>query len=281
MKNKKNKSQIRNSSPEIFKQSKELIKSANKTVKNSRLNKNNDIVVSADSRLEFCTAILYCKGIKIFKHIYSLCLEGAGDCAAILARTLFETLVNLLLIIRGDRLAEDFIDFYFIEAFDCFKDIKKHFEDLELSEDEEDFMMWGYNKVVARFKNKSGRTKKDWYKKESTADKASDVGLSRHYDLGYRRYSAIAHSSPEAMFDHIRANHNESEVRLSYQPSEQYIKEILPESSKYFILILYVFVKIFKLNVTEELKADMKILKDNEDYQECFKKNEILAENFL
>jgi len=180
----------------------------------------------------------FAKGWKTFQSIYLLCSRQFAEDAAILVRSIFEMVVNLLYISKDPQnRALLFVEFDYIER-------QKRLDRLSKSPDDP----WGQallksvdpatiETLVSEYNRVRARYPKDWlWSGESTKKMASDVGLAFHYDWIYWVLSDLAHTSPRAVKEYISGGRDG--LTVGVESTEKDIDRVWFTACRYFLILV-------------------------------------------
>lgn len=206
------------------------------------------------SKVQNVIGFLSTKAFKTYVSIYLLCLNGAGQDAEILLRSLIEILINIkyLLKTNSDTRANMYFDFF---DFKTARDIKKLRNDprigMKLKEHEE-----SYNKKQKEYLEKYDPQNKNSWSGKRLADMADDVGLSEIYDKAYNFSSNMVHSNILCSPEYIKTV--EGHIDFVAGPSFSCIERVLASSLECLINILVDFNNVFEVGNDQKINNFIK-----------------------
>lgn len=213
--------------------------------------------IKGESQFHDVMAFLFSKSYKTFWAIHILAQHGFGQDAVILTRSLFEILVTSKYIIAKDAdLVEKFVKYDLIvhkkradklkedierERIPRIQELEAFFNDTvrmqELAE--------SYSQVKDLYPDKR------YWSDKSIKKMAEDVGLSFDYDYFYQPSSDMVHTNAMIIEDYTDFE-GESMI-CDVVPSETSLQLVFHSSIKYFICILHIVDKTYKLECEDQL----------------------------
>lgn len=204
------------------------------------------------------TTFVLGKAYKTHGAILLLCLQGYGEDAAILTRSLFDLTIALLYILK-DKTNKRVLRYFHYDSiirkkmFDYAKDVPvfaKLFEERKLHPKP------GDTTIEEEEKNAKLAQKKYNYGRMGWSDKpirqmAEEVGRQGAYQTVYYLQSNISHSAVRTMNDYIKAHDKGYTVDIGQ--SENWVQEDLVASFDFFMSIISRCNKTLRLGLAKQL----------------------------
>ena len=205
-------------------------------------------------------AFVLAKAYKSHKSIMLLCDNQSGQDAAIIVRSLFDLMVNLLYIFQTDSnerfnrygafdwvLRKRMIDYAksnknMIEMIEQ-RAVKKQFGDDQLEEINKQA-----KEAQIKYKFKTG-----WSDK-TIEQMAREVGKNDHYQTVYRLQSNVSHSNSRSMLEYVKIQEDKS-LLFDIGGSDVWAEESLVAASDFFLSIIAKINSMLKLGIDEELDS--------------------------
>lgn len=229
---------------------------------------NNNPIFSNEDVYKNVIWFLTGKSSKTFRAIRILCSLGYGEDAAILLRSLFENLLYILFISKGEKekLALEYIEYDFIikkEGLDRLKkypnDYIKYKKEIDRQELE---IINNYNNFLQKY---SYKNKRNIFNKDKRM-LAKEVGLEWEYDMVYWLDSHYAHTTPNTANKMIKFEENI--YSASSGPSDNFVLQNIVSSLYYILMILEKVIEVFSINEKDNLGKiinDFKELSNTDD----------------
>lgn len=227
---------------------------------NKRLNKMVVDRARTIARLEatpinFFIALVIGKVVKTHNAILILCTNGYGEDAAILTRSIFETLLNIEYILKENT--EERINRY-IEHSRKIKGmylqaLSKHtdavaYSDSELNDEEK-------QKIIndAAIAQEKYDFKINGWSDQSGYKMAEDVGMLADYEMFYKMMCGLAHTDILALDGYASADKEES-PKINMDPSDRYVEVTLVSVFEYILKIVDKWNDLLKLQMDDDLQ---------------------------
>ncbi len=165
--------------------------------------------------------------------------NGAGLGAMKIARGMFETAVMAEYLRRTPEEIEDYIEYGHVLDFKRIKLFPEAVSAEKAREIENE-----YNRVKARFENKTGKIRNHW-NKHPISYMAEKVGRSQQYEIPYSLAASIHHGNFEAMIAHLSGD--ETQLDIDSPPSLAWVKQALVSGHVYLLQALNTLNTFFDL----------------------------------
>ncbi len=204
------------------------------------------------------TAFAIGKGHKTHGAIFSLCKQGYGEDASILARSLFDLLINLLYI-QADKTNERAYQYF---SYDWI--LRKKMFDYALGKPE----VMGkirervsnpkqYDTVVKKIRKQAKLAQKKYkytnrgWSGKSLFDMAEEVGRVNAYRTVYRLQCQLDHNASRSMNEYVE--NTQDGIVFNIGQSENWVKESLIIAFDFYYSILVAFNSHFKAGLKAEI----------------------------
>lgn len=193
---------------------------------------------------QFFTSFCLGKAYKTHLSILTLCKQGYGEDAAILARSLYELMINLIYILNdssGERLKryasyDWIIRQQIYEYAKTVPEMVKMIEERGIDPRPGDETPKDIAEQAKECKEKYNFRSYGGWSDKSIAKMAEEVGRVGAYRTVYSLFSNFTHTAPRAMNDYIKENKDGFTVEVG--PTENFVEETLVASFDFFITII-------------------------------------------
>ncbi len=219
----------------------------------NRVCSRNDHIVDKSNLVELVTAYLFSKSYKTMKSILLLSEEGFGEDACCLLRVLFENTVNILYINKEDSLARAtrYVEHSSVTKIYAYDHYPTWIRDA-LIDSSESIATLRVDRDVILAKYGGEKFVKSW-SGYSIDVMASMVGLGDDYSTVYDICCDLAHTRINASNHYVREE--ESTLIFDAGQSDRLVDAALIFASRYFILILQTWNKVFALGINTDLES--------------------------
>ncbi|MBU1026552.1 MAG: hypothetical protein KKA31_02360 [Candidatus Margulisbacteria bacterium] len=201
------------------------------------------------SSLQNVIGFLSTKAFKTYVSIYLLCLNGAGQDAEILLRSLIEILINIKYLLKTDSDTRSNMYFDFFD-FKTARDIEKLKNDprigKRLKEHEE-----RYNERKEKYLEKYDIKNKISWSGVFLSDMAKNADLTEIYNKAYNFSSNMVHSNILCSPEYIKTV--EGHIDFDAGPSFSCVERVLTSSLECLINILLDFNKVFEVDNDQKI----------------------------
>lgn len=217
------------------------------------------------SNLDRLLFLFHAKTIKTLKAILLLSENGFGEDSAQLTRSIFETYINALYILKfdtGDKVRL-FSEYNLVDHFDQLKKLKEKINEkpileeyerviLQYDEKEIDEIRKFRDKKIKEYKakNQAGINKKSW-SLVTTRQMAVETDNEKLFDQIYWQISQISHPHGKGLENYFE---NKDKMTLfNDSPSSNWVSESLIFSSDIFMRLLVIINECFNLNLNKRI----------------------------
>ncbi len=200
-------------------------------------------------------ALMFAKAIKTHSALTLLCRQGYGEDAFVLARSLFEIVLDVTYILKEDtekRLCR-YLDFYWKASSSRIGEFSKNLPSEtsgELIFDRESIEKIYDKAAQVQEKHKYDRTenwlnKKDW-------EMAEELGMKDDYDTIYKIMCGFAHTDISALLMFTDLDNKENPT-ISFLPSNKHVKEVLLFGFEFIFKIVTYWSELLAIPMKQEL----------------------------
>lgn len=236
-------------------QTKKLLFDFNKRLNKMVVDRARAIVRLEATPINFFIALVIGKVVKTHNAILILCTNGYGEDAAILTRSIFETLLNIEYILKEN--SEERVNRYiehsrkikgiYLQALSTHTDAAAH-SDSALSDEEKQKIISEDAMVQEKYNFKiNGWSDKSGYKM------AEDVGMLADYEMFYKMMCGLAHTDILALDGYASVDKEES-PKINMDPSDKYVEVTLVSVFEYFLKIVDKWNDLLKLDMDNDLQ---------------------------
>ncbi len=233
-------------------QTKELLFDFNQRLNKMVVDRARAIVRLEATPINFFIALVIGKVVKTHNAILILCTNGYGEDAAILARSIFETLLNIEYILKEN--SEERVKRYiehgrkikrmYLQALSTHTDAVAYSvsdEERQKIISEDTIVQEKYNFKINGWSDKSG------YKM------AEDVGMLADYEMIYKMMCGLAHTDILALDGYANVDKEEN-PKINMDPSDKYVEVTLVFVFEYFLKIVDKWNDLLKLKMDNDLQ---------------------------
>lgn len=196
--------------------------------------------------------ILLAKTLKTHRAIILLCEKGYGEDAAILNRTIFESMIEMLYIFNKNT--EDRLGRYF-----NYSHILKQKYLKIIDKQSPDFITKQISPKERRRIRKNGeKTQKEYaYNHKGWAginrrEMAIELKMTDSYDIFYPITSCFSHTDSEALNHYLVEQTDEININFGY--SDKLVSETLFSTLEFFMTIAKKWNDVLKLNISDDIE---------------------------
>ncbi|MDD5147799.1 MAG: DUF5677 domain-containing protein [Candidatus Daviesbacteria bacterium] len=225
-------------SSKLFKYNNELRKIADEAIKREYYDQEDK---------QFFSGFFLGKAYKTHHSILTLCRQGQGENAAMLARSLFDLLITLLYILKDptsyrlqryadyDWVIRQNVYEYAKDVPDLIKLIEERGKNPKPQDNTPQEISYKAKSVQEKYKYK---TYLGWSDK-SLSKMAEEVGRKGPYRTVYNIFSQFIHTAPRVVNDYVKEK--EGKFLIETGPTDNFVEEVLVASFDFFISILQKF----------------------------------------
>lgn len=214
-------------------------------------------------KIAFSTFILG-KAYKTHEAILILCINGYGEDAAMLTRSLFELMVLLLYVLK-DKSNKRVLRYYSYDSI-----IRKEIYDYAISTTPslvnaleerinnpkpEDLSIEKVQEMAAIAQDRYKYDRRKGWSDKSIRQMANCVNKGGIYNTIYSLFSNISHTAVRVMNDYVKFKPGDSVYTVQVGPSDNWIKENLVASFDFLLGIISRFNILLRLGMASQLNA--------------------------
>lgn len=221
---------------------------------------------SAFGEKDYIMVFALAKAFKSHDAAISLCRNGFGEDAGILIRTLFEldVLVRYSLIDKSDKTAKLFIEYESMER-------EKMYNSNDMPEIRDMMKLRSnYQEIIDQMKvdaktakgnplrlDKSGKLKAATWSGKTYEEMAEIAKLKDTYNIAYRLFSQLSHSSPRVVSFYLNDSKN-GIIEPKIYPNEEWIEECLVKAFDFLFDIVFDYNQRFSCKQEDKLNKLLK-----------------------
>lgn len=236
-------------------QTKKLLFNFNQRLNKIVVDRAHAILQFKNTKSNFFIASIIGKAIKTHSAILMLCINGYGEDASVLTRSLFEMLLDVKYILKEnteERLSRYWDHNWKIKEL-YLQALSKHFgnagyDEAQVNEDEREKIIG----EAARVKQKNNYKGNGWSDK-NRREMAKDVGMLADYDITYKMMSGLTHTDSLGLDSYASLDKNGNPF-INMEPSDKYVNETLVSAFEYFFNLVDKWNELLELAMDDDIK---------------------------
>ena len=257
----------------------ELVRLIEDCLQQHQMLRHGKIYVKASTAHEICMAAMFADSLRVFQAEWLLLRRKSVGGAAILNRSLFERLVDVLYLSKSkERRARRFLRYWDINRRKLHIKIKKEFD---FPPDNDVERMKKFNDLRRRAATYRYGGRDDHWSGRAIWKRAEVVGLSRFHRISGHEYNSYVHSDPVSALETIKTRSYgfTCEYTGYSQDTDHLLGLIRSEALKFELILFLVFANTFGLQLPTKLDGLIRNVRDHSDFKACYQANTILRKS--
>lgn len=186
-----------------------------------------------------------------------LALNGYGNDALRLARSIFEGRLTVAYLVKNPNLLDDFLDFHWVLE----RRLHAHLESTnstslqKIGTQKVKEVEGNFNKVKTRFTDKKGKVRRNWCK-ASLRQMAEEVGMSSSYPSFYASVSSMHHLDARGLALQSGKS-QEGRLDIKTAPSEGWVKGAIQAGYTDVVFVLKQYTEVANLGFDDALENNV------------------------